>query len=307
MLDRNPDNFQRDGLMQTMVPKGRANYEPNSLSQAGEDGGPRASDEGFATHAKLAAPTAEKRHVRTDSFADHFSQACMFYRSQTEVEQTHIAAALVFELSKVKLNHVRICVLSQLRNIDETLAQTVADDLALPLPAAMAAAKAPIDLDSSDALSILKQKPVVKGHTLAILVTDGADDAVLEGLIVASKKAWVAVKIVAPKVGGVTTKGGVQMPADEMIAGAPSVLFDAVALVASDDGVTALLKDKAALDFVSDAFAHHKAIGHTPAAQSLLDAIGVAADDWFCALPKECATLVEKLPLRLWDRGNRSV
>ncbi len=300
-------NFQRDGLMQTMVPKGRANYEPNGLAEAGEDAGPRASEQGFATKAQIAEPTAEKRRARAESFADHFSQARMFYRSQTKVEQAHIAAALVFELSKVKLDHVRSRTLAQLRNIDEDLAQTVADDLALTLPAKMQTARAPIELDVSDALSILKQAPVAKGRSLAVLVTDGADDAAIKALMDAAKKAGATVKIVAPKVGGVTTKDGTHLPADEMISGAPSVLFDAVALVVSKAGVAALLKDKAALDFVSDAFAHHKAIGFTAAAKALFDKAGIEPDAWVYDVPKQASALVEKLPLRHWDRGEIAV
>jgi catalase len=300
-------NFQRDGLMQTMVPKGRANYEPNSLAEAGEDGGPRALEQGFATKTQITEPTAEKRRARAESFADHFSQARMFYRSQTEVEQAHIAAALVFELSKVKLDHVRNRTLAQLRNIDDGLAQTVAEGLALPLPPKLAPARAPIDLDLSDALSILKQTPVAKGRTLAVLVTDGADDAALGSVRDAAQKAGASVKIIAPKVGGVTTKDGTLLPADEMISGAPSVLFDAVALVVSKAGAEALSKDKAAMDFVSDAFAHHKAIGHTEAAKALFDKAGIKADAGFFALPKEAASLVARLPLRHWDRKDTAV
>src|SRR3546814_16100845 len=78
----------------------------------------------------------------------------MFYRSQTENEQAHIASALVFELSKVGLDHVRARVVGQLRNIDESLAKRVADGLAIALPAKEKAARAPVDLEPSDALPI---------------------------------------------------------------------------------------------------------------------------------------------------------
>src|SRR3546814_10344994 len=77
----------------------------------------------------------------------------MFYRSQTENEQAHIASALVFELSKVGLDHVRARVVGQLRNIDESLAKRVADGLAIELPAKEKAARAPVDLEPSDARS----------------------------------------------------------------------------------------------------------------------------------------------------------
>ena len=295
-------NFQRDGMMQTMVPQGRANYEPNSLSEAGEDGGPRAADQGFVSVARFAEPAAEKRRVRADSFADHFSQARMFYASQTTVEQGHIVAALVFELSKVQLPHVRARVLAQLRNIGDDLATRVADGLGAKLPPAIAPAKPALDLPVSDALSILKKKAPVAGRCLGLLVTDGADGDLVAALQRAAKEAGASVKIIAPKVGGVVLADGKPLPADEKIDGAPSVLFDAVALVVSDDGAQTLLGEKAALDFVSDAFAHCKAIGHSPGAQALLDKAGVIPDSFVLALPEGAKGLVALLSSRDWSR-----
>jgi catalase len=118
-------NFQRDGMMQTQVPKGRANYEPNSLNEAGEDGGPRECPAtGFTSFAHNIEPNDgnERLRIRPELFADHYSQARLFYRSQTPVEQAHLASAIVFELSKVALDHVRARVLSRLRHVDEDLA-----------------------------------------------------------------------------------------------------------------------------------------------------------------------------------------
>jgi catalase len=119
--------------------------------------GPRASDQGFVTVARFEEPAVEKRRVRAESFADHFSQARLFFASQTEVEQNHIVAALVFELSKVKLTHVRERVLGQLQNVDGDVAKRVADGLGMELPAAIAPAKADGHDLPSDALSILKK------------------------------------------------------------------------------------------------------------------------------------------------------
>jgi catalase len=122
-------NMQRDGHMQMQVPKGRANYEPNSLAEAGEDGGPREDPKGGFRSFQTPVEGAKVR-IRAETFADHFSQARLFFRSQTEIEQAHLASALVFELSKVTLEHVRLRVLSNLVNVDETLAARVADGLA---------------------------------------------------------------------------------------------------------------------------------------------------------------------------------
>ena len=60
--------------------------------------------------------------MRPESFADHYSQARMFYRSQSPLEQAHMASALVFELSKVETPHVREAVVGQLLHVDPELA-----------------------------------------------------------------------------------------------------------------------------------------------------------------------------------------
>lgn len=295
-------NFQRDGMMQTMIPKGRANYEPNSLDQAGEDPGPRASDQGFRSLARMAEPAVEKRRIRAETFADHFSQARMFLNSQTETEQNHIVAALVFELSKVTLPHVRLRMLGQLRNVADDLAQRVADGLGVELPPAMPAAREPVAMATSDALSILKQKAPPQGRCLGILLADGSDRGTLDDLTAQAKKAGASVKIIAPKVGGVTLSDGSIQLADERIDGAPSALFDAVAVLLTQEQAEHLAGEKAALDFLSDAFAHCKAIGQSAEAQPLLDKAGVQADAAVLALPGKAKALIDHLPQRLWSR-----
>jgi len=295
-------NFQRDGHMQMAVPKGRANYEPNSLAEAGEDGGPREDPKGGFRTAPVPVE-GEKVRLRAETFADHYSQARLFFRSQTEIEQAHLASAIVFELSKVSLAHVRERVLANLQNVDETLAQRVADGLNLPLPKASEPAVAPIDLDASPALRIVGKYPdTLKGRKVAILVADGSDGAVVEAVRATVESDGGSVFIVAPKIGGAKLKGGKTLTADGQLAGNPSVLFDAVAIVLSEDGCAQLLKEGAAVDFAKDAFGHLKAIGHTPEAQPLLDKAGVEPDASVIDLSTEADAFLAPARTRQWDR-----
>ncbi|MEI9926492.1 MAG: catalase [Sphingomonas sp.] len=145
-------NFQRDGMMQMAVPKGRANYEPNSLAAHGEEGGPRECPvTGFASKAAPTGDdeTGDKLRVRAELFADHYSQARLFWKSQDPHEQAHIASSFVFELSKVGLAQVPGRMLANLRNVDEDLAKRVAAGLGVPLPPKAKPARAPIDMDES--------------------------------------------------------------------------------------------------------------------------------------------------------------
>jgi catalase len=293
-------NFQRDGLMQTMVPKGRANYEPNSLADNGEDGGPRESEQGFATVAvnDERNDPAEKLRIRSDTFADHYSQARLFFRSQTEIEQAHIASAFTFELSKVQLEPVRKRMLGNLRNADEDLAKRVADGLAMELPAANKAARAPVDMPPSAALSIVERgDPPMTGRKIAILYDEGSDLASINSLKGAVEKAGGSVFTIAPKVGELKLKGG-SLKADGQLAGSPSVLFDAVAIILAPEAAVKLTKEGAAVQFVMDAFGHVKTIGHDKGAQALLDKAGVEPDPGVVDLGQ----FAKVAPKRHWDR-----
>ncbi len=293
-------NFNRDGLMQTHVPKGRANYEPNSLNANGEDAGPRECPmSGFRT-APGRAEQGDKLRIRPESFADHYSQARLFWESQTENEKAHIASSFVFELSKVLLEHVPPRMLANLRNVSEELAKRVADGMNLPLPKKAAAAKPTLDLPPSPALSIQRNmKPTLQGRCVGILIADGTDGAVLAKLRKLIEKTGAKVKVVAPKVGGAVLADGTTLKADGQLAGTPSQLFDAVAVLLSAKGAEMLTKEAAAVQWVMDAFGHLKAIGHTPEAKPLLDKAGVVPD---AGITTPDAAFVSAAAQRFWDR-----
>lgn len=298
-------NFQRDGHMQMAVPKGRANYEPNSLSQAGEEAGPRECPvKGFTSHRGRAAEQeqGDKLRIRPESFADHYSQARMFFRSLAVPEQAHLASALVFELSKVGLEHVRTRVVSNLVNVDPELAGRVADGLNMPVPDASQAAAPVQDLDLSPALRIIEgplEPEDIEGRSIAVLVADGSDAEATQALLGAIEGAGARAVIVAPKIGGAKLSDGSLLKADAQLAGYPSVLADAIALSLSEEGTALLLKEAAAVQFVMDAFGHLKAIGASDAAKPLLDKAGVAPDAGVTGLDEG---FIDAAARRFWDR-----
>jgi catalase len=248
---------------------------------------------------------------RSETFADHYSQSRQFYVSQTDVEQAHIADALTFELSKVEKKAIRERMVAHLLNIDRDLARTVAGKLRIdPLPKAATAAREPLtDLPKSPALSILANPPgTFAGRKLGVLVTDGVDAGLLRGLARAIEREGALLAIVAPSIGGVEASDGSWVEADEKIDGGPSVVFDAVAVLPSADGVGDLVARPEARDFVADAFAHHKFIAYVEAARPLLEKAGIAddLDDGTMALKKApaAAAFVKRCrDLRFWQRG----
>lgn len=297
-------NFQQDGHMAMSNPIGRANYEPNSW---GDKGGPRENpDIGFTS---FEAPLeGAKQRVRSDTFADHYSQARQFYLSQQPIEQKHIGDALVFELSKVTRPDIRSRSVSHLRNIDEQLASRVADGLGLALPNPAKAAKPTLDMPTSDALSILKNGPnSFKGRKLGILLTDGSSAKLVAAITKAIEAVGGVWEIIAPKIGGVTLDEGSTMAAKQKIDGGPSVLYDAVVILPSEPEASLLAGDAAAKDFVSDAFAHCKFIGHNAEAKTLFAEARIPAelDAGFIAMSSgnDVKSFVDQLAqLRFWAR-----
>ncbi|MEN3973412.1 catalase [Sphingomicrobium sp. XHP0235] len=305
-------HYQQDGHMAMTNPKGRVNYEPNSWGDgdgAEEDRGPRGCPmQGFTSH--RAPVESPKVRVRSETFADHYSQARQFYISQTEIEQGHLGDALVFELSKVGRPSIRERMVGHLRHIDADLAKMVCDGLGMDkLPDKVPLAREPItDLPESPALSILKNGPdSFKGRKLGIYIAEGADAAVVKSLKDAADAAGAMVGIVAPHIGGAKLSDGKMLEANEKIDGGPSVVFDAVAIVMGEAAAKTLADDKPSQDFVSDAFAHAKFVAHVPAVKPLFEAVGIAdkMDDGFFELSaaadaKDFIKACGKL--RYWDR-----
>lgn len=268
-------NHQRDGQMQMEQPAGRVAYEPNSLSAES----PRETPT-YGFHSAAVTETGEKGRIRAASFADHYSQARMFYISQTAYEQAHIASALVFELSKVEHVHVRDAIVGHLRHIEEALAKRVALGLGIDkLPDAPAVAIPVQEMKPSPQLQIIgKMKDTLKGRAIGILIANGSDGAVIEQIKKAATDAGATVKIVAPNVGEVKLAAGLKLTADGQLAGSPSVLFDAVAVILSDEGAKALSMESAAIDFARDAFGHLKTIAVDKGGQALLRIANVGQD-----------------------------
>ncbi|WP_308718944.1 catalase [Komagataeibacter xylinus] len=303
-------NFQQDGHMAMHNPKGRANYEPNSWSQPA--GGPRETPAGYTSYPE--EESGPKLRQRSETFADHYSQARQFYISQTPVEQTHMRDAFVFELSKVETPAIRARMVSHLLHVDAELAQGVASGLGLsPLPTPAPAARPVVEgLEPSPALSILKNGPdSFAGRKLGIVVSNGVNADLLSALIAATEAVDGTVELIAPTVAGITDSAGNEVVAQQKINGGPSVLYDAVALLPTVEGANLLRHEATMRDFIADAFAHAKFIAHNDAAEILLAAAGLhprARDAGVIALERAddaTAFIQACAALRLWSRESQ--
>jgi catalase len=291
-------NQQRDGHIQMAQPEGRVAYEPNSLS----GNSPRETPtKGFRS--ATVTETGEKGPIRAESFADHYSQARQFYLSQTAYEQAHVASALVFELSKVEHVHIREAMVGHLQHIEVDLANRVALGLGFDkMPDAPVAAAPVQQMEPSPALQIIgKMKDTLMGRSIGILIADGSDGPVIKKIKKAATDAGATVKIVAPRLGGAKLADGSMLAADAQLAGTPSVLFDAVAIILSEEGAKELSMESAAIDFVRDAFGHLKAIAVDKGGQAILKIAHVVHDAGVVDINDNHA-FIAAAKIRQWDR-----
>jgi catalase len=291
-------NQQSDGHMQMLQPTGRVAYEPSTLSV---DSPRETSATGF--HSAAVCETGQKGRLRAESFADHYSQARQFYQSQSSYEQAHIASALVFELSKVEHIHIREAMVGHLRHIKEDLATRVASGLGFyTMPAAPKNAAPVQEFDLSPAVrTIGNMKDTLVGRSIGILIASGSDGAVIRKMTKAVTDAGAGVKIIAPTVGGARLTDGTLLAVDGQLAGTPSVLFDAIVVILSNEGARALAMESAAVDFVRDAFGHLKAIAADEGGQVLLRASHVGHDAGVVDTNDEAAFIVAA-KTRQWER-----
>jgi catalase len=283
-------NNQRDGLHRQAIPRGRVSYEPNSLGggcpfQAG-------AEHGFVSvPARLRAKDDQaKVRAKPEKFADHYTQARLFYDSQSPAEQAHIAAAFRFELSKVTVPAVRRRMVASLRNVSEALAAQLGaklgmDPLPDPLPPALPIPPKP-EVAKSPTLSLLARPGdgSLKGRKVALLVAPGVLWASLAPVQKALADAGAVAKLVGPHIGPHAAADGSTLDAEASLENEPGFLFDAAVLPDGDAGVNALLADAHTLEYARDIYRHCKPLLAIGAGVRIIQAAGIAANDADSAL-----------------------
>jgi catalase len=279
-------NNQRDGFMRQQINKDRTSYHPNSLGsgcpfQAGR------KDGGFTSYAEKI--DAKKIRERSRSFFDHFSQAKLFFNSQSEPEKQHIADAFSFELGKVETKEIRERMLGVISLVDTGLASQVAYKLGLnvPTPEKPINKSIPADgnpedfesvignntLDKSAALSMVGTvKDTIKTRKVAILVADGVNDDSVINVQDLLLEEGAVVDIIAPRLGTITGANDTLIPVKYSLFTTASVLYDAVYVPGGVNSVATLASDPDAVHFLNETYRHCKPIAADEDARQALEA-----------------------------------
>ncbi|MBD9416332.1 catalase HPII [Pseudomonas sp. PDM16] len=300
-------NNNRDAPHRQTINKGRAAYEPNSIDGGWPKETPEAaSGGGFASYPEPMSGV--KLRKRADSFADHFSQARLFWNSMAAHEQEHMIAAYSFELGKVESREIRERELNQiLANIDLTLASRVAENLGLPTPSAGTAAPAQSSLQASPALS---QANLLSGNIrsrkVAILLAEGANADDISHIIGVLTGEGATTKLIGPTSAAVKTSDGNTLLPDDTFDGLPSIALDAVFVPGGAQAAKALEGNGAALHYLLEAYKHLKAIALCGESGDLAKLLRLEADEGLLTADKAsglCTKLVKAMAQhRVWAR-----
>ena len=284
-------NNQRDGHMRQTINAGQSSYHPNTTG-GGCPFQAKAAEGGFVSYHERI--DAKKIRARSHSFFDHFSQATLFFNSQSVSEKNHIIDAFRFELGKLETSAIRERVLGMLTRVDQTLAEKVAEGLGMPVPKPADNLNQNIpadgnpaefqpfdvnpDLKISKALSMANTiKDTIKTRQIAILAADGVDDDSINAMKQVLESAGAQTKIVAPHLGFIASANGKRIKVDQSFLTSASVLFDAVYVPDGGKSAALLQGEPDAVHFVDEAYKHCKAISANGAGAKLIEisAVGV--------------------------------
>jgi catalase len=291
------NDMLRDGMHQTAIHTGVAPYHPNSI-----DGNePQPADEKHGGY--VQTPRAiEGSAVRAQpaSFDDHFSQATMFYRSLSALEQAHVVEAFTFELGKVYEQEIKERELLVLANVDAALCEQVAAGLGLPAPKGTPAE----DVVVSPALVQMVAEPGrIDGRKVGIIADSGSDLAGIAKLVKATAALNVSALVIAPA-GGTLKSGRRSVTVDRTFATARSIEFDALVVAG---GTTAA--DIKLVVLLQEAFRHCKSIAAWGDGAAVLKAARIPAKGPGLSLADDVdkdftAGLAAALGVhRAWDRA----
>jgi len=318
-------NNQRDGYSRQTINQGRVSYHPNSLNggcpfQSGMIAG------GFTSYTQRI--DGNKIRQRSESFLDHFSQATLFYNSQSDEEKEHIISAFSFELGKVETIAVRERMLRTIAVVDRSLANGVAYRLGLHIPKELPVNESvPADadpgayqskivkskLDRSEALSMANTvKESIQSRKIAILIADGVHENAVLTVKAALEAEEASVVLVAHRQGKITTEGNGELLSEESTLTAASVLFDAVYIPGGIQSSATLAADGDIIHFLNEAYRHCKAIAADETAMQVIEntcfAKAAATEDHLgIIIEKDPAVLAGKFIAaiarhRFWER-----
>ena len=261
------NDMLRDGMHQTAIHTGLAPYHPNSID-GDQPQLADATEHGYVQTPRPIQGTAVR--ANPVSFDDHYSQATLFFRSLSGVEQAHVVEAFTFELGKVYERAIKERELQVLANVDTDLCGQVAAGLGLPAPEG----RPVTDVTPSTALTQIVTEPgPITGRSIGVIADAGSDLAGIDQLRRAAKRHGATVHVIAP-VGGELSDGTNTEIIERTLLTTRSVEFDALVVA---DGTTPVTDIKLVL-LLQEAYRHCKTLAAWGTGGDILSACAIPLD-----------------------------
>ncbi len=270
-------NNQRDGLHRTTINTGTAAYSPNSLS----GGCPMLAPEnagGFVSYPEHVE--GPKTRARSESFKDYFSQATLFWKSLSPIEQEHLIAATHFELGKVTALQVRERMVEMFSYVDPELARRVAAGIGVQVPSGtpqpgVQPPSGKKTVEKSPALSLENQpSESIATRRVAVLAAPGVDAGQVSAVKNGLTAKGAVVEVIGQRLGTIQTNNGQELEVDHSGLTVSSVMYDAV-FVPDTASADERASDGSVLQFVAQAYKHGKTIAAAGTGVALLRAAGI--------------------------------
>lgn len=314
------NNNQKDGFSRTDILKGEVSYFPNSKANGCPYHAMLNGEKGFESHQEPI--NAEKVRQRSSSFADHFTQARLFFKSQKPHEQQHIINAISFELSKVNDAKIRERMVAILQQIDATLAKEVGTNLSIVPPknldeltlkfARQNHSEYPItpkkpEVETSEALSmnVKKGKGTIATRKVAFLLNQGTTKQSVDTLEKELRKQGAEAVLIAPKVGTFTFSDGETTEIQKTYTTEASVCYDAV-YTPGGDVAKALMNTPEYFQFINEAYRHCKVLAFAAGTETVLSKSFIEKDNGIVLENEDRDwknTMIEVMKMhRVWER-----
>jgi catalase len=285
-------NHQHDGFGRQKIPKSRVNYFPSSL------GGVELTSQKDGGHVHFPEMVkGPKTRERSPSFSDHFSQAALFYQSQSLVDQKHIRDALTFELSKVEALHVRARVLENFAQVDAEIVKIVAPKVGVKEFKSLNKTKKQ-KLSPALSAQTLPGDPYA-GRNIAVLLADGFDHAEVIKLRDTLRSKGAKATMLSEFHGDIKGSSG-SIKVDKTFSTTGSVHFDGIFIPQGKMALKTLAQNADVTLMLNEAFKHHKTIALPKDAGALLENTFVERD---AGVASDVKTFIEAMQEhRHWER-----
>jgi len=248
------DNNYRDSYGKYPIESDEVHYHNNSLADNTPSETPPEQG-GYENYPGKVEGHVTREHP-SDSFADYYSQARIFWNSLSAPEKQDLVESFSFHIGSVKDKGIRQKNVELWGNVDTEMATMIAENIGVDAPKTKH-----VDVDTSYAsLSQLNSPHSAMTMKVGVLLGDGFDGKEVNAVLKAFAENSVLFETISEKQGMLTGKDGTQLEVLKSFLAVDPTLYDAIYVVGGKSPMQ-MKFDTNLFDFVRMHYSHMKPIG----------------------------------------------